>query len=212
MKKTTLSISLISIFTAYTIFQRVVGSSSPIIAPVSISGSQSSAGSPLPQPTPTEQSLSVLPTEAAPTPAISATPIAGSTPPAKLPPKPTPTPNPASTPAPTAVPTPKPTPTPTPKPKGLYTDGSYTGASSDAYYGNIQVRVTISGGKISDVVFLDYPQDRGTSREINGQAMPYLKQEAIAAQSSNVDIISGATDSSLAFRQSLASALAQAKS
>jgi uncharacterized protein with FMN-binding domain len=42
--------------------------------------------------------------------------------------------------------------------------------------------------------------------------MPYLKQEAIAAQSANVNIISGATDSSYAFRQSLASALAQAKS
>lgn len=115
-------------------------------------------------------------------------------------------------PVPKPAPAPAPTPVPVVKPKGQYTDGTYTGISADAYYGNIQVQVTISGGKITDVVFLDYPQDRGTSRQINGQAMPYLKQEAIAAQSANVNIVSGATDSSLAFRQSLLSALSQAKS
>lgn len=103
--------------------------------------------------------------------------------------------------------------TPVPKPpSSQYKDGQYTGDSADAYYGNIQVRVTISGGKITDVVFLDYPQDRNTSIEINSQAMPYLKQEAIAAQSANVDIVSGATDSSRAFIQSLQSALTKAKS
>jgi uncharacterized protein with FMN-binding domain len=46
---------------------------------------------------------------------------------------------------------------------------------------------------------------------INKEAMPYLKQEAIAAQSTNVDIVSGATDSSMAFQESLGSALALAK-
>jgi uncharacterized protein with FMN-binding domain len=82
----------------------------------------------------------------------------------------------------------------------------------DAYYGNVQVQVTVNGGKITDVQFLDYPQDRGTSREINGQATPLLAQEAIAVQNANVDIISGATDTSMAFQQSLAVALSQAKS
>lgn len=108
---------------------------------------------------------------------------------------------------PTAIPTPK----PTAKPAGQYKDGSYTGSVADAFYGNIQVRVTISSGKISDVQFLQYPNDRRTSIEINTQAMPMLKSEAIAAQSANVNIISGATDSSQAFRESLASALSQAK-
>ncbi len=92
-----------------------------------------------------------------------------------------------------------------------YKDGQYIGNVADAYYGNIQVKAVISGGKITDVVFLDYPHDRGTSIEINSQAMPYLKSEAIQSQSANVDIISGATDSSLAFRQSLQTALNQAK-
>lgn len=103
--------------------------------------------------------------------------------------------------------------TPVPKPPGSqYKDGQYTGDSADAYYGFIQVQVTIAGGRITDVVFLDYPQDRRTSIEINSQAMPYLKQEAIAAQSAQVDIVSGATDSSRAFIQSLQSALNKARS
>ncbi|HUX35567.1 MAG TPA: FMN-binding protein [Candidatus Paceibacterota bacterium] len=94
---------------------------------------------------------------------------------------------------------------------GQYKNGSYTGNAADAYYGYVQVEAVISGGKISDVQFLQHPSDRGTSIEINNYAMPILTQEAIQAQNSNVDIVSGATETSLAFRDSLASALAQAK-
>jgi len=93
---------------------------------------------------------------------------------------------------------------------GQYKDGQYTGPSINAYYGNIQVEAVISGGKLTDVLFLQYPQDRGTSIRINSQAMPMLKQEAIQAQSANVNIVSGATDSSGAFSQSLSAALSQA--
>lgn len=92
-----------------------------------------------------------------------------------------------------------------------YKDGTFTGNVADAYYGYIQVQTVISNGKISDVKFLQYPNDRNTSIEINSQAMPYLQQEAISAQSANVDIVSGATMSSLAFRESLQFALDQAK-
>lgn len=94
---------------------------------------------------------------------------------------------------------------------GQYKNGSYTGNVADAYYGYVQVKTVISGGKISDVQFLQHPSDRGTSIEINNYAMPILTQEAIQVQNSNVDIVSGATETSLAFRDSLASALAQAK-
>lgn len=96
-------------------------------------------------------------------------------------------------------------------PKGKYKDGQYTGVVTDAFYGNIQVRATVSGGKLTDVQFLQYPNDRQTSIEINTQAMPYLRFEALQAQSARVDIVSGATDSSRAFRTSLESALAQAR-
>jgi len=42
---------------------------------------------------------------------------------------------------------------------GSYKDGSYTGSVQDAFYGNIQVRAVISGGKITDVLFLQFPND-----------------------------------------------------
>ncbi len=98
-----------------------------------------------------------------------------------------------------------------PKPKGPYADGSYTGSPADAYYGTVQVKAIISSGTIADVQFLQYPSDRSTSRYINSQAMPMLTQEAIQAQSANVNGVSGATATSGAFVQSLASALSLAK-
>ncbi len=94
---------------------------------------------------------------------------------------------------------------------GQYKDGTYTGPVVDAFYGNIQVRTTITSGQISDVQFLQFPNDRGTSIQINSEAMPILKSEAIKAQNAQVNIVSGATDSSNAFRQSLQSTLTLAK-
>lgn len=93
---------------------------------------------------------------------------------------------------------------------GKYKDGNYTGKSYNAYWGNVQVSVSITNGKISNVKFLQYPNTHSTSVYINQQVMPYLKQEAIKAQSSNVQLISGATFTSQAFQQSLQSALSQA--
>jgi uncharacterized protein with FMN-binding domain len=119
----------------------------------------------------------------------------------------------------TTTPTPTPTPTtPTPNPspisvvtRGQYKDGQYTGSVADAFYGLLQVKAIISGGRITDVVFLQYPNDQRESQQVNGFSNPRLKQEAISAQSANVDTVSGATQSSGAFRESLASALALAK-
>ncbi len=91
-----------------------------------------------------------------------------------------------------------------------YKDGSYTGKVADAIYGDYQVKAIITDGKISDIQFLIYPNDRRTSIEINQESMPLLKQEAIINQSSEVDIVSGATQSSIAFKESLQSALDQA--
>jgi len=96
-------------------------------------------------------------------------------------------------------------------PSITYKDGNYTGSTADAYYGYIQVRAIISGGKITDIQFLQHPNDRGTSVEINNYAMPILKQQAIQVQSAQVDGVSGASDTSQAFIQSLDDALQQAK-
>jgi uncharacterized protein with FMN-binding domain len=91
-------------------------------------------------------------------------------------------------------------------------DGTYTGAEADALYGLVQVKTVIQNGKIADVQFLEFPQDRRTSQRINSVAVPDLQQEAIQAQSANVDLVSGATLTSQAFIQSLQSALDQARS
>jgi uncharacterized protein with FMN-binding domain len=141
-----------------------------------------------------------------PEPVATTTPIVAPTSPVVIPEKPKPSPV-VIKPAPIVVTPPVPVPVPV---VGQYKDGSYTGKSVYNYHGYIQVQAIITGGKISDVVFLDYPNS-GDSRSINRRAMPKLTQEAIVAQSANVNTISGATDTSGAFRTSLESALAPAR-
>ncbi len=106
---------------------------------------------------------------------------------------------------------PKTTPPPPKKTATGLVDGSYVGPSVDVYYGNVSVKAVIKGGKITDIQFLDYPKDRSTSLYKSMNAMPILKQEAIAAQSYKVDTVSGATETSMGFRKSLADALSQAQ-
>jgi uncharacterized protein with FMN-binding domain len=96
-------------------------------------------------------------------------------------------------------------------PASKYKDGAYVGPVRDAYYGNVQVKALVSGGKLVDIEFLAYPNDRSTSLEINSQAMPILKSEAIRAQDSDVNMVSGATATSEAFIQSLTAALSSAQ-
>jgi uncharacterized protein with FMN-binding domain len=92
-----------------------------------------------------------------------------------------------------------------------YKDGTYTGTVVNAFYGNVQVSATIQNGQITAVNFIESPNDSPNSVNVNQQAIPYLKQEAIKAQNSNVSVVTGATQTSQAFTQSLGAALAQAK-
>ena len=94
--------------------------------------------------------------------------------------------------------------------KVTYVNGTYTGPVTNAYYGYMQIQAVVSGGKLAAIRVLQYPNDRGTSIAINSQALPMLQNEVIAAQSANVDIISGATLSSDAFIRSLNGALSKA--
>ncbi len=151
------------------------------------------------------------PSVVTPTPSPAPTPIR--IPVARNPaPAPTPAPPPSPVPAPTpVVPPPAPTPPPAPVNQGQYKNGQYVGSVADAFYGNVQVKAIIKGGQISDVQFLSYPSDRSHSIEINQYAMPILTSEAIQAQNANVDIVSGASDTSMAFQQSLGAALDQAR-
>ncbi|MCX6044286.1 MAG: FMN-binding protein [Chloroflexi bacterium] len=130
--------------------------------------------------------------------------------------RPTPTATPAqlvlvATPTPQILPTSTALPTSTPEINGQYKDGTYTGVEANALYGWVQVAAVVQNGQLTDVQFLQYPQDRRTSVRINSRAVPNLQSEAIQAQSANVDIVSGATLTSRAFIQSLQSALDTAK-
>jgi uncharacterized protein with FMN-binding domain len=113
--------------------------------------------------------------------------------------------------APLAQPTDAPSPVPTPLPaRGQLRDGRYTGPTVDAYWGNVQVQAMVQDGRIADVQILEYPSDRRTSIRINNQAIPYLTEEALQAQSAHIDIITGATLTSEAYIESLQSALTSA--
>jgi uncharacterized protein with FMN-binding domain len=92
-----------------------------------------------------------------------------------------------------------------------YKNGTYTGSASDNNYGTVQVKAVISGGKLTNVVLVQMPNDRQHSAELSSMAGPQLIQEALTAQSANIDVVSGATSTSDSFAQSLQSALNAAK-
>ncbi|PYC74017.1 FMN-binding protein [Streptomyces tateyamensis] len=85
-----------------------------------------------------------------------------------------------------------------------------TGNAVDTRFGPVQVRITVTGGKLTKVDVLQYPAESGRDREINAYALPQLNQEAIAAGSANIDAVSGATYTSDGYTRSLQSALDQA--
>jgi uncharacterized protein with FMN-binding domain len=101
--------------------------------------------------------------------------------------------------------------TATPAPTGQYKDGSYMGASDTNRYDNIQVLVTVSGGKITAIATPTLTGDSGRSQQINSYAIPQLISQTISAQSSQIDGVSGASYTSEAYVNSLQSALDQAK-
>ncbi len=92
-----------------------------------------------------------------------------------------------------------------------YQDGTYTGPQVDIRWGYVQVQATIKSGQIASVQVVQYPTERRTSARINSIAVPELQQEAIQAQSANVNIITGATLTSEGFQMSLQAVLSQAK-
>jgi len=115
-----------------------------------------------------------------------------------------------SAPTPKPISTAAPTPQPIARPRGTFRDGTYTGPRIDVYYGFIQVAAVITNGRLTEVKILTYPDDRDTSVEINTDALPRLTREAITAQSADVSGVSGATETSVGFRESLSVALSQA--
>ncbi len=91
-------------------------------------------------------------------------------------------------------------------------DGTYTGDSSQTRYGPVQVQITVSGGQISDVQAIHYPDSNGRDRQINGTAIPRLVSETLQSQSAQIQMVSGATYTSDGYLSSLQNAIDQAQS
>ena len=88
--------------------------------------------------------------------------------------------------------------------------GTFLGAAYQTRYGAVQVSVTVKNGKITKVTTPVYPTSTFRDQQINSQAIPLLEQEVIAAQSSNINNITGASFTAQGFYISLVSALSKA--
>ncbi|MFF6826996.1 FMN-binding protein [Streptomyces longwoodensis] len=84
-----------------------------------------------------------------------------------------------------------------------------TGAVAQTQYGPVQVRVTVSGGRITAAEAAQAPKG-GESDQKTALAVPRLNREAVAAGSADIDSVSGATYTSEGYKKSLQSALDRA--
>lgn len=87
------------------------------------------------------------------------------------------------------------------------TPRSVVGALVGTRYGDVQVKIVVSGTRIRDVVALHLTDSSDTSVQISAGAAPTLRSEALAAQSANIDLVSGATYTSEGYKQSLQAAI-----
>ena len=128
----------------------------------------------------------------------------------------TPTPTHSATPTETATPTPTPThtatPTPThtatPTPAAVSKSGTFTGPAIFVNYGTVQVKITVTNGRITDAVAVQAPG--GRNDRYTQMAVPILKQQTLTAQSANIKGASGASYTSYGWFKSLQGALANA--
>jgi uncharacterized protein with FMN-binding domain len=84
---------------------------------------------------------------------------------------------------------------------------TFQGTAVQTRFGAVQVQVTVSGGTITDVTALQLTDDDRKSIQISNRAAPLLRTEVLAAQSADVQTISGATVTSNAYLTSLQAAL-----
>jgi uncharacterized protein with FMN-binding domain len=85
---------------------------------------------------------------------------------------------------------------------------TFTGDAVTMRYGIVQVKITVQGGKIVDAQAVQAPT--GSNDRYTQKAVPRLREQTIAAQSANIQGVSGASFSSYGWYTSLASAIAKA--
>lgn len=96
---------------------------------------------------------------------------------------------------------------PAPKSSDAGVTGTFEGDTVTTQQGPVQVRATLSGGRLTSVDVLKGVHDQGPSVD----AVPVLTERALSAQSADIDAVSGATYTSEGYISSLQSALDQAR-
>ena len=96
----------------------------------------------------------------------------------------------------------------TPTPTVDSVNGTFTGPVVDVSYGNVQVQITVTNGKITDAQALVAPT--GKNDKYTRMALPKLKQQTLAAQSTNIQGASGASYTTYGWRKSLQGAMVKA--
>ncbi len=110
--------------------------------------------------------------------------------------------------APAATKSATPAPSATQVASGKAQSGTFTGDPYTMRYGTVQVKITINNGKITDAVALQAPS--GRDQRYTDMAVPVMRQKTLAAQSSNITGVSGASYTAYAWYISLQSALTKA--
>ena len=87
-------------------------------------------------------------------------------------------------------------------------NGTFTGPSVFVKFGNVQVKITVVDGRITDAVAVKAPT--GKNDRYTNMAVPILKAQTLKAQSANIQGASGASYTSYGWYTSLRGAMAQA--
>jgi uncharacterized protein with FMN-binding domain len=74
----------------------------------------------------------------------------------------------------------------------------------------VQVRITVANGRITAADVLQVPMANHHDQQINSYAVPILNSEVVDAQGADIDMVSGATDTSEGYLTSLQSAIDRA--
>lgn len=154
-------------------------------------GLMGGGATPTPASTPTQSAVAPTPTpSSAPTQTATTPPVATSAPHKT-----------------TATPVvPKKTKAPTPK----SVNGTFTGATANTVYGPVQVQIDVKASKIIAVRAIQLPTGTAIDAQIDAQAIPILTSETLAAQSADIQGVSGASFTSQGWYDSLVSALSRA--
>lgn len=90
---------------------------------------------------------------------------------------------------------------------GTSASGTYKGTAVQTRFGPVQVQITVANGKITDITALQLTNTDGKSIQISNRAAPLLRSKVLAAQSADVQTVSGATITSDAYLTSVQAAI-----